>query len=268
MTDISIIVFGMSHANALKRALGSFVTEDPRVRITVPLNGNAAFSGGLVVYDAAGEAMITPLLRRAVDQQKMRKDKPSVWVVSAMGGNEANRLSLFSHPEPFDFIDPAYPDDPPVPDATILPFSLIRTVMKQKLEWVRTALGLVKKLGVAGVVQLGPIPPMRHAAEIEGRLATQTIKAAKARGATDADLTIGPKQARQRMWRLEASVTREICERLDVCFLPPENALIGADGMRGADSAEDAIHGNEAWGVQVLRKIEQFVVSKESKDGQ
>lgn len=267
MQDISVVLFGMSHANAIKRASVAYVPSVPRVRITVPLHGNAAYPGGLVVYDAAGNPMITPLLQRAVDLQKGRKDKPAVWIVSALGGNEANRLALFAHPEAFDFVDPAEPDASTVPGSRVLPHALVEAQMLEKLGWVKACLELTARMGVAGVIQLGPIPPMRSADEIKARLPDRTMQAARERGASDDVMTINDAAARRRMWRVEAAVTRQICERAGVHYLPLDNALIGPDGMRGADSAGDAIHGNDAWGAEVLRQIEAFVLAQENTDG-
>ncbi len=268
MQPISIVIFGMSHANALKRALASYTARHEGVSIHVALNGNAAYPGGLVVYDQHGAPMITPLLQRAINQQMGRKDNPAVWVVSALGGNEANRLSLIKHPVAFDFIDPEAPETPVQTGASILPYDVTRDLMAEKLENVATALGLIKSLNPVGIVQLGPIPPIRDDAAIKGLLPPRTIEAARERGAADQEIEINPSAARLRMWKLEQAVTRTMCSELDLHFLEPSNPLIGEDGMRDADSAADAIHGNDLWGAEMLAQIENYVVSQqEMRDG-
>lgn len=257
------LLVGASHANALKRANETFETDTSSFVFRVLAHGTDGLPGGATVFRADGQPMLSPIIHKALATYRRRKPTPRVWLVSALSGNEANRLSLLRHPEAFDFVDPFHPGEPVDPTARLLPYDLLVDVMQRHLEGLERALGLFVRQSVEGVVQIAPPPPLCGAEQVRGLLSERTINAALRRGATKDDIEISPDSSRLRMWRLESRVTRAICERLGVHYLAPTNALIDDDGFRGLDSAGDAIHGNAKWGTAILDEAANLIKAQQ-----
>jgi len=242
---MNILVIGQSHIAAIRAAAKTRRErnpERPRTRVIHTLEPHYAPE-----IDEQGEEprFSAPLEATILDQ--IARHGPLV--VSAMGGNFHNALTLLQHPRPFDFSLSGEPSPPFVRGAEPVPESLVRAALEHGLARDFTRLRLLRAV-TGPFVHLESPPPVRDDGFI--RDSAEAWFKDKAGG----EIAIAPAALRYRIWRLNTGIFRKAVEALGCRFQPVPRETQDADGFLLPQFAGDATHGNEAYGEAVIRSLE------------
>lgn len=235
-----ILVVGQSHVMAIQRAAKTHREtwpDEPRTRIIHTL---------AEPYRSEGEEF-GPLARAAIADQ-IARHQPRL--VSMLGGNAHNMISLMRPPRPYDFILHGEAEGPPLaPDAELIPEALVRAALEERL---RTDFWRLRTLReIAGpFIHVESPPPVINDAFIRGRAE------AYFRDYSDREIVPAAPGVRWRVWRLASRILREQVEALGCRFLAVPPAVQDADGFLRIELAADPTHGNEAYGELLIRAIE------------
>lgn len=248
----NLLVIGQSHVAAFRAAARTHREAQPagpRTRVIHTLEPQFApeIEGIADTADLYGEARFGEALVAAIRDQIARH---SPRVVSVMGGNAHNLLSLVRHPRPFDFRLTGE-DGPPIdPDAEPIPEALVRAALMDRLHHDLARLRLLRAL-VGPFVHVESPPPVYDAALIAARAESRF-------GAIGSAEAIAPPGLRYRMWRLNSRLFREAVEALGGRFMPVPTEVCDERGFLRPEFAGDATHGNEGYGEALIRALERF----------
>lgn len=244
-----ILVFGDSHTHAIKKALKSrlYVRDE---RIEIEAYRYSSIKNGKEIGDLS--------LDKVIDQ--VSELKKHDLVVSTIGGNQHQALSLVQHPIPFDICMPNATDTSIMATQSIIPYVQMWDVFERGLiAKDGTRLRQLREAANCTVVHLSPPPPKEDAAHILKRHESDFAKAGiLIKGVSNAAL-------RLKMWQLQIDVLKKLTKEWDIQLLPPPAQALDAQGFLATDYyADDATHGNAAYGALLIEQVKQYLLSKNS----
>lgn len=238
---MAILVVGQSHTGAIQKAARTHRETWPdelRTRIIHTL---------AEPYRSEGEEF-GPLARAAIEDQ-IARHQPRL--VSMLGGNAHNMISLVRPARPYDFIlhGEAETGPPMEDDHELVPEALVRAALEERLE--KDFWRLERLFEIAGpFIHAESPPPLISDVFIRDRAEVYF------RDYNDGEIVPASPGLRWRMWRLNARILREKVEAMGCRFLPVPRTVLDEDGFLRIDLAEDPTHGNEAYGEALIRAIE------------
>ena len=248
----------------MARAKNRFVPVHNGFTLSVPASGARHLRGGLFCDDGNGDTVLHPSVKKDLDEMLDRSPTPEIWMVAAVRCNEASRLTLYEHSEPFAIASRANGEEQVAGRGRIFSDLLFKEILRERLAKLPDELAMLRALPVAGVIQMAPPPPLRCNGDIEALLPESAVNKARELGLIEDEFSISPLALRKRAWELECAVSEEISKQAGVLFLKHDNKLIGPDGLRGKDSAQDAVHGNALWGLALLQQIEATIMAQKA----
>lgn len=235
-----ILVVGQSHVTAIQRAAKTHREtwpEEPRTRIIHTL---------AEPYRSEGEEF-GPLARAAITDQ-IARHQPRL--VSMLGGNAHNMISLLRPARPYDFILDGDEGGPPLAaDAELIPEALVRAALEERFQTDFWRLRTLREIAGPFLHVESP-PPVINGAFIRDRAE------AYFRDYNDGEIMPASPGVRWRVWRLASRILREQVEALGCRFLPVPSSVQDADGFLRIEFAADPTHGNETYGELLIRAIE------------
>lgn len=235
-----IVIYGDSHANAIKRAISR--RHDKQQSMDVEVSSVLKLKNGKPFGDVSIEDFLDSIRRLA----------PHDIVVSAIGGNQHAVFSTIQHPKPFDFhLGPDALDD--LPDGTqIIPTRALRAYFESGLRSRDgTTLQALRKATSARLIHLIPPPPKEDSKHIEDYHETHFAKEGiSALGVSSSSL-------RLKFWRLQTALLHEMCGEWNIEVIdPPAEALTDQGFLAPPYYARDATHANVDYGELLLRRID------------
>jgi hypothetical protein len=185
--------------------------------------------------DAAGGRALNPAILDALG------DKDPRFVLTSVGGNEHNVLSIAQRTRRFDFILGEQPDLALDPRAELVPESAIRETLRDWMQDKTDILRAIRATTRIPIVQIEPPPPLpreqvlAYPNEFFRSLLDQRH--------------MSPDVLRHKMWRIQTEVLREICAEIEAIYIETPPEMIDRHGMLAkAAWGKDATHANETYG--------------------
>ncbi|MES2999074.1 MAG: hypothetical protein V4787_00155 [Pseudomonadota bacterium] len=235
-----VLVIGHSHIVALQEA---HADDEDGLRVRRP---DLEFDFIRLLRIVPGEEFP----RLDIDEQTLSEiaARPYDLIVAAMGGNGHNVFGLASHPVPFDFVLPEFPELPLEPAADHLPVALVRSCVRRPSENAFTALKVLRAGVSAPVVQIESPPPIPSEDYIRAHPGNY-------RGPIERT-GVSPAVLRYKLWRLNSSLFQGFCSQAGIEFLPAPIESQDPQGMLVEIAwNEDPAHGNSWYGARVLRQL-------------
>lgn len=235
-----IIVIGDSHTHAIKRALKTRHGLHP-AHVEIEAYRYSRIKNGKTIGDLSAEQVIECVAELGSDDL----------VVSTIGGNQHQTLSLVQHPVPFSMFLPeeSVPSESD-PDC-IIPYAQLWDVFERGLrgkDGIR--LQQLREAARCRVIHLVPPPPKADAVHILKRHETDFAKAGIL------DKGISPASLRLKMWQLQTNVMKKLTGEWGVeLLLPPLQALDAQGFLAPVYYAEDATHANTDYGALQVAQI-------------
>lgn len=236
---MAILAVGQSHVAAIQRAAKTHRETWPDELRTRVIHTRAE------PYASEGEEF-GPLARAAILDQ-IARHQPRL--VSMLGGNAHNLMSLIRSARSYDFILHGEEGPPLDPDAELIPESLVRAALEERLQKDFWRLRMLHDIAGPFIHVESP-PPVFDEVFIRDR-AEDYFREEAGR-----EIVPAPPGVRWRVWRLNARIIREQVEALGGRFLPVPRAALDGQGFLRLDLAADPTHGNEAYGELLIRAIE------------
>ncbi len=241
---LSFVGFGHSHIVALAKGCHA-LQQQGRLFGGFAIGGdfNYLYQPALVpaVSDTPREGSLNPEILARLARNDPR------FILLSIGGNEHNVLSIVQLYRRYDFILGEEPDLPLEPGAEILPEAVIRETLR---EWMAEALNLLEALRratKAPMAQIEPPPPlpteqvMAHPQEFFDKAVE------KSKLSSDC--------LRHKVWRVQAGIYRECCERIGVTYVPVPSELVDQRGtLVQAAWGRDATHANAWFGQRMIEE--------------
>jgi hypothetical protein len=248
---MNLLVVGQSHVAAFRAAARTHreaFPDEPRTRVIHTLEEVHAPEFEELSDGSPRVARFGPKLRATIEDQIARH---APRVVSVVGGNVHNALTLMRHPRPFDFLLPGEEGPPLEEGAELIPEALVRATLAVKLQADFARLRALHE--IAGpVIHAESPPPIRDEAYIAAR--AEAWFRDRAEGA----IAVAGAGVRWRMWRLMSRLMRGAVEQQGGHFLSVPAGVRDAQGFLKLEFAADPTHGNEAYGVAMIRAIEDM----------
>lgn len=235
-----IFVVGNSHVLAIQRAAKTHREtwpDEPRTR-----------SLHVLAEPYRSEGVEFGPLARAEIADQIARHRPRL--VSMLGGNAHNMISLLRPARPYDLILHGEQAGPPIADdAELIPESLVRAALEERLKTDFWRLRTLHEIAGPFLHVESP-PPVNNNAFIRDRAEVYF------RDYSDREIIPASPGVRWRIWRLTSRILREYVEALGCRFMPVPASVQDADGFLRLDLASDPTHGNEAYGEVLIRAIE------------
>ncbi len=239
-----IVIFGDSHVDAIKQALRKRPKTD---ELEISALRVARMKAGTMIGDLSVDDAVT--LAGSLGEHDL--------LALAVGGNQHQIFGLVRHPEAFDFFEPGGGDVRP--DHAVIPYRALRDIFEGGLRgrdyatWKRVVDGATR----CRVLHLTPVPPKADEAHIRRRLETAFVE----QGLAEKGIT--PAEIRLKIWRLQVSLFRAICDEEALPLLPPPPDTQTDEGfLRPEYYADDATHANASYGELLLRRLETIASSR------
>jgi hypothetical protein len=237
-----MFLFGDSHSHAIQRAIDKRKGKGQGVplsahRLSKVKNGNQ-------IGDTSFEDFL----------KLVRELTPEDIVLSMIGGNQHAVFSMIQHPRPFDFYTPR--GEAAAHGVETIPYRALEDVFAKGLRGGDgKSLEALRKATPARVVHIIPPPPKADNAFIERYHESHFARDLP-------NLGVSPPELRLKFWRLQTRVLEEICAELGLEVMMPPPRTVDEDGyLRPEFYAQDATHGNWAYGERVLREIEHHFMT-------
>jgi hypothetical protein len=236
-----LFIFGDSHTIAIKKALGARDAADRRIAGIEPVIDVFTKVKAGVQLEGVTEQEVAEHLSGAA---------PGATLVAVVGGNQANSVGMIQHPEPFDFIDPDYPDAPLREGAVCVPYRVIAASLAFSIRGKDfTLLEKMRQAFGGRMFQLAPPPPKADGAYVL-RHAESVFRAG------DMSLGISPAPLRLKLWRAQVRESSRILAEAGITMLPPPQSALTPDGYLAEPFYGDATHGNALYGEEVLGMLD------------
>jgi hypothetical protein len=173
--------------------------------------------------------------------------------ILCISGNEHQMIGLINHPRAFDFVSPLEPDLPLLVNREIVPGDIIRDALASMIrgDLFRT---IAENLSIPKY-QLEPPPPILDHAHITTYAGVFKEKIA--------ELGINDPGVRLKLWRLCSHLTRSVCERHSIGYVPAPIAAVGPEGYLHCDAlSPDPTHANAWYGGLIMSQIEELFVRR------
>jgi hypothetical protein len=168
-------------------------------------------------------------------------------VFSLVGGAVHYDVGLILHPLPFDFIDPAEPDIPLVPQAAVIPYSAVRHAIARRTEPYLRIMDAVRA-SVHGAVFHLQSPPVFVAESVQEDDPGWVAFYGKGH-------CIAPAPFRKKLWRMHSALVAEHCAATGITFVPCPPEAMDAEGYLRPGLNGRPAHANAAYGKLVLDQI-------------
>ena len=230
--------FGHSHIVALAQGCYDLAGRGERF-------GDQAFEGHF--HYLYGETLTPPIIEGKLNPNIIEKisEAGAQFIMLSLGGNEHSALSVVQRQERFDFILGEAPDLPLDPDATILPEAVIRETLRETMEEVSATLRAFRDTVSLPIIHIEPPPPLPRERVLDhpGEFFHTVIDSTR----------VSSNCLRYKMWRTQAKLYREICERLDVFYAPIPKDFFAEDGTLAPFAwGKDATHANPQFGEHMI----------------
>lgn len=234
-----ISVVGMSHVEALRRALPS---GHARIEIV-----NVNQKGPMVRFVPGGEWLDA---RKAVKPRfRMAMKARGGHFVSMIGGNVHNMIGLIEHPCRYDFLSPSAGSVAIAADRELVPYDAMRAFLEMRIAPALAWIAALAPLFPGRRIHIGsppPVPSTEHIHRFPSLIADQLN-----RGVT-------PAAIRLKLFDLKGEIERAGCAAIGVDWVPPPAAAVDEAGFLKPEYwNNDPTHGNEAYGRLLLRQIEE-----------
>jgi hypothetical protein len=239
---MKITVIGMSHVEALRRALPPGQDRIEIINLH-PKRDVARYVPGGEWLDA--KKAIKPRFKAA-----MRRDGH---FVSMIGGNMHNMIGLIEHPQRYDFLAPGQEAAAVDPERTLIPYDAIRAHLEASVALNLGWIAELARLFSGRRLHLCSPPPVSSAQHI--RRFPGVFRSKLALGVTPAPI-------RMKIYALNGDIYRVGCAEMPVECLPAPATATDAGGFLRADCwNEDATHGNATYGRHLLAQIEEHLAA-------
>lgn len=242
MRKIRILVFGDSHTHSIKQALENRERKN-KPRFEVEAYQYSKLKNGRKVGDLSEED---------VGRMVALLDANDL-VVSTIGGNQHQVLSLVQHPVPFNLCLPGEVTPNLQAVDSIIPYAQMRDYFEKSLRKNGVRMRQIRARAKCAVLHLTPPPPKEDTAHILKRHESNFSKAGiLERG-------ISPAPLRLKMWLLQNNVLQSLTAEWGITLLPPPDATSCSKGyLAPVYYADDATHANAAYGEEVLQQLERI----------
>jgi hypothetical protein len=251
MNRIRILVLGDSHTHAIKQALSNR-NGDVADQFEIEAYRYSKIKNGKEIGDLSPEAVVD--LVASLENNDM--------IVSTIGGNQHQTLSLVQHPVPFDLF--IHGDSETVDNAvvSVIPYAQMWDLFERGMRGRDgTRLQHLSTLAQCDVYHLTPPPPKKDSMHILNRFESDfAIAGILERG-------VSPAPLRLKMWRLQVDVLHRMTAEWGVQLVPPPDNTMSPEGyLETVYYADDATHANTAYGELVLRQIERIALNRVARN--
>jgi hypothetical protein len=170
---------------------------------------------------------------------------------SLIGGAVHYDIGLLLHRTPFDFIDPAAPDDPLVPGATLIPYGAIRAAMEVRTRPFLDIMDLVRQ-AVDGPVFHMQSPPVYADEQVHENDPGWVAYHGNGRA-------VAPAPFRRKLWRMHSAIVAAHCAAGGITFVPCPAASMDPAGYLRAGLNGRPAHANAAYGALVIDQMYQLL---------
>lgn len=239
------LVFGRSHTNAIRHAWKARAdagrTEGVDLRVINLLRDEWQPN---LVDGSFSEKILAELSR-----SNLRL------IVSVIGGNDHNYLGIFNRPFRFDFGRTEAPESPSQNGAEPVASVCVRSELESRLRPTLDLIRLLRRSTSLPIVHLESPPPIPSAEHIE-KHPLGFEEAIPLYG-------VAPASLRYELWRVHSAIVREVCEELNIRFVPVPKRMQDSDGMLIPEAwANDATHGNAFYGERLCRQVLAIVARR------
>jgi hypothetical protein len=245
--------FGHSHIVALAQGCYALTQRGERFQDQI-LEGRFHYLYGEELTPAVSADGLNPKILEKIAEAKAQ------FVLLSLGGNEHSALSIVQRRERFDFILGAAPDLPLEPGATILPEAVIRETLREAMEEIFATLRAFRDVVPLPLIQIEPPPPLPGEKVLSDPVEFFHTLVDANRLSTDC--------LRYKMWRVQVSLYREFCERLNVGYAPIPADFFTEDGMLAPFAwSKDATHANVHFGERMILEALSLLATRLQPSG-
>jgi hypothetical protein len=236
-----VIIVGDSHTDAIKRALKSYESCHEE-NISIEAYRYAKIKDGKQIGDLTEDQVVEAVSRMAHCDL----------VVSTIGGNQHQLLSLIQHPLAFYFFSNKKEKVSKInSDKQLVTYNILYDLL---LRGIKSGDGKrlcrLKEHSRCQVYHLAPPPPKKNANHILKHHETNFAKSGIA------EMGVSPPELRLNMWRLQVEVLKRITSECDIGLLLPPKESIDPDGFLAHEFYEnDATHGNQKYGELIIKEL-------------
>ena len=180
------------------------------------------------------------------------RDGAPRFILTSIGGNEHNVLSIAQRDGRFDFILGENPELALDRQAKAIPEAAIRETLR---DWMADKTDILRALRAATdvpIVQIEPPPPLprKHVLAYPKEFFRSLLD----------QRNLSPDLLRYKMWRVQSGILRDLCGDLGVMYVETPPDMIDGAGMLAAKAwGKDATHANDHYGeamvASALRRV-------------
>jgi hypothetical protein len=168
-------------------------------------------------------------------------------VFSLVGGAVHHDVGLLMHRQPYDFIDPAEPDAPCVPDPTYVPYDAVMAGLRRRTQPYLRIMDAVRAAVDGPMFHMQSPPIFAHEAPQEHDPGWVAYHGAGRR--------IAPAPFRRKLWRMHSAIVEAHCAAAGIAWVAcPKAACDEAGYLRQGLNGKPA-HANAQYGALVLQQI-------------
>lgn len=235
-----IYIFGDSHTDALKKALK--ISDSDLGKVEIKIYRYSKIKDGRSIGDINEKEILEIVSRLGLDDL----------VVSAVGGNQHQVVSLIQHPFPYDFYSLETPTLPTDLGKSIVPYNQFFDYFWKGIVNGKEGKRLLdlKSHAPCRFVHLVPPPPKKETSHIIKFHETHFAKNGLPEKGVSAP------ELRFRVWKLQAEVLRKFSYEHGFELLDPPKETVDQQGfLINSFYANDATHANLEYGRIVLKQL-------------
>lgn len=241
MKNIRCIIIGDSHVDTIKKALKSYeMTEGIDFSAyRYPAIKNEKNIGDLT------EEELDALCKGLTENE---------FLISVLGGNQHQVLSLIQHPQPFDVLEKneIYEIEQ---DVQVIPYQQLLDLLQSGLNGKDgKRIKHLKSLTKAKMIHLVPPAPKENSEHILKKHETHFSNSGiHDKGVSKASL-------RAKIWRIQVNALKNLSAEWQVAILePPKGTIEDNSFLKPEFYANDATHANEKYGELILAQLESLI---------
>ncbi len=245
----SVLVFGFSHIGAVMRAAQSAPSQQfDLVSLDLHLDKRhqpifTSFKGTRS-YNKAIQSDMEEIL----DKQRIIAILASLWRA------QDYLTSIADEGRPFDFVLPDYPHRAMDPDAEVIPYDLMHTYLKSRIEGYLGLVEFFRTFTNLPILMLSAPPPNKGVTDVQQALSSELLDS-KLR-----NCRVPPPERRYKLWKLCESIYKQLCMEAGVPFLAAPSETVASDGFRTKEYfGNDWMHASTSYGELVLRQTEKSI---------